>query len=234
MWANLQAVFCLISYSRRKTKCQSHQSNDDFALDNAAWFDEATQTRKIQQRCKNAKWHPSFWTNQTLTWYVPIKRSVVVQLRYWRKNEKHLHGCYMESLWADCTGTLMTPNRDSVKKQAVNSKLFTAAPPRPDIYQETGSYDFPQTWWNTHRQTHTLTWVSENLFSLSYVYELLLSRLLLLWILKIVWMPLLCQFPVGFDNLLFLGSPVIMERVLSAHLLKIRAACLLIFDISWP
>lgn len=61
-------------------------------------------------------------------------------------------------------------------------------------------------------------WVSENLFSLSDVYELLFSLLLFLWILEVVWMPLLCQFPVGFDNLLFLGSSVTIGRVSSAHL----------------
>lgn len=62
------------------------------------------------------------------------------------------------------------------------------------------------------------TWVSENLFSLSNVYELLLSLLLFLWILEVVRMPLLCQFPVGFDDLLFLSISVTMGRVLSAYL----------------
>lgn len=81
------------------------------------------------------------------------------------------------------------------------SELFAAAPQRPDIYWETGSNNFPLT-----LRTHTLlTWVSEDLFSLSNVYEFLLCFFLFLRILEIVWMPLLCQLPVGFDYLLFLG-----------------------------
>lgn len=49
------------------------------------------------------------------------------------------------------------------------------------------------------------TWVSEHLFGLSDVYELLLCLLLLLCILEVVWMPLLCQFSVGFQDLFLLG-----------------------------
>ena len=85
-----------------------------------------------------------------------------------------------------------------------SSDVSAAAPQRPAIYCQTGRNNFPLT-----RQTTKLcTWVSENLFSLSDVYELLLGLLLFLWILEVVWVPLLCQFPVGFDYLLFLGISV--------------------------
>lgn len=51
------------------------------------------------------------------------------------------------------------------------------------------------------------TWVCQNLFGLGDVNELLLSFLLFLWILEVVWVPLLSQLPVRSDNLFLLGRP---------------------------
>lgn len=87
--------------------------------------------------------------------------------------------------------------------------LLTATPRRSDICWECADHTLP-------------TRICENLFGLSDVYELLLGFLLLLWILEVVWMPLLCQLPVGSDNLLFLGGSVTTRRVLSAHKMNLR------------
>lgn len=51
------------------------------------------------------------------------------------------------------------------------------------------------------------TWVCQNLFGLGDVNELLLSLFLFLWILEVVWMPLLSQLPVRPDDLLLLSRP---------------------------
>lgn len=112
----------------------------------------------------------------------------------------------------------MKPNKKTKTFKGRGIWVFTAASEKPDIYCKMGTTNKIQT-----LQKPLLTWISENLFSLSDVYKLLLCLLLFFWVLEVVWVPLLGQFPVGFDDLLLLSGSVAVRRILSAHLPKMKA-----------
>lgn len=59
----------------------------------------------------------------------------------------------------------------------------------------------------SHRSKPSPTWISEHLFGLCNVNELLLCRLLVLRVLEVIGVPLLSQLPVGLYDLPLLCRP---------------------------